>query len=101
MLFAGPVADFEKKQTATAEAVFGKSSAELPRACRIPSEWFSIVNASANNLKNVEKASTMCEAQRQGQPDTGKQIAGELFVDQLLFQEKADELATEVIGHPF
>jgi hypothetical protein len=30
-----------------------------------------------------------------------QQIAGELFVNQLLFQEKADELPTEVLGHPF
>jgi len=30
-----------------------------------------------------------------------QKIGGELLVDKLLFQEKADELPTEVLGHPF
>jgi hypothetical protein len=29
----------------------------------------------------------------------GEQISGELFVDKLLFQEKADELSPEVLSH--
>jgi excinuclease UvrABC ATPase subunit len=53
VLYNGELSTFQKADTVTARAIFGKASGRPTAKRREPTEWYSINNVTANNLKNI------------------------------------------------